>query len=213
MVEGDGSKKRLFGSYDMGLLRQCPCPVWLLKPEAKPDYKNIVAAIDVKDDYPADEQATRRALNLSVLQTAYSLVLAESAELHVVSVWSADHEGSMRSAGFLNRPAKEVDDYVDGVLSQYQKNYDSLLAEAAELVGPDAQSYLTPQVKLLKGEPKHLIPSYANEVNADLVVMGTVARTGIPGFIMGNTAEDILNGLNQSVLAIKPPNFSSPVKA
>ena len=41
--------------------------------------------------------------------------------------------------------------------------------------------------------------------------MGTVARTGIPGLIMGNTAEAILEQLDCSVLAIKPPGFVTPV--
>ncbi len=212
-AEDDGNKKRLFGSYDMGLLRQCPCPVWLLKPNMKPEYKCIVAAIDVKDDYPANELATRRELNLKVLQTAYSLALAESADLHVVSVWSAEHENAMRSSGFLKAPDAEINAYVESAKSNYQKNYDSLLAEATAMVGPDAETYLEPQAKLLKGEPKELIPEYADKVNADLVIMGTVARTGIPGFIMGNTAENILNRLNQPVLAIKPPEFISPVTA
>ena len=42
--------------------------------------------------------------------------------------------------------------------------------------------------------------------------MGTVARTGIAGLIMGNTAESILDQLEQSVIAIKPQGFVSPVK-
>jgi nucleotide-binding universal stress UspA family protein len=41
--------------------------------------------------------------------------------------------------------------------------------------------------------------------------MGTVARSGIPGLIMGNTAEAILTELECSVLAIKPPGFVTPV--
>jgi nucleotide-binding universal stress UspA family protein len=41
--------------------------------------------------------------------------------------------------------------------------------------------------------------------------MGTVARTGISGFFMGNTAETILNQLNCSVLAVKPHGFVTPV--
>ena len=35
--------------------------------------------------------------------------------------------------------------------------------------------------------------------------------TGIPGFIMGNTAEMILNQIDCSVLAIKPPDFVTPI--
>lgn len=41
--------------------------------------------------------------------------------------------------------------------------------------------------------------------------MGTVARTSLPGFFMGNTAEDVLSQLDCSVLAVKPPGFVTPV--
>jgi nucleotide-binding universal stress UspA family protein len=65
---------------------------------------------------------------------------------------------------------------------------------------------------MLRGEAKKVIPKLVGKLKADLVVMGTVARTGIPGFIIGNTAEAILNQLQCSVLAIKPSGFVSPVK-
>ena len=45
----------------------------------------------------------------------------------------------------------------------------------------------------------------------DLVVMGTVSRTGIPGLLIGDTAEVILNNLECSVLAVKPTGFVTPV--
>jgi nucleotide-binding universal stress UspA family protein len=38
-----------------------------------------------------------------------------------------------------------------------------------------------------------------------------VARTGIPGLIIGNTAESVLSKIDCSVLAVKPPNFITPV--
>ena len=50
------------------------------------------------------------------------------------------------------------------------------------------------------------------KLQADLVVMGTVARTGIAGLLIGNTAEAILEQVQCSVLAVKPPGFVSPVK-
>jgi universal stress protein E len=43
-------------------------------------------------------------------------------------------------------------------------------------------------------------------------VMGTLGRTGIPGFFIGNTAEEILQTTHASVLAIKPTGFVSPVE-
>lgn len=41
--------------------------------------------------------------------------------------------------------------------------------------------------------------------------MGTVARTGIVGFLMGSTAEFVLRELRGSVVAVKPPGFVTPV--
>ena len=44
------------------------------------------------------------------------------------------------------------------------------------------------------------------------MVMGTVCRTGVAGFFIGNTAENVLHQVNCSVLAVKPQGFVSPVK-
>ena len=41
--------------------------------------------------------------------------------------------------------------------------------------------------------------------------MGTVGRTGVAGLVVGNTAETILEQLQCSILALKPPGFVSPV--
>ena len=43
------------------------------------------------------------------------------------------------------------------------------------------------------------------------IVMGTVCRTGIPGFFIGNTAEYVLSRVHCSVLTMKPAGFVSPV--
>lgn len=62
-----------------------------------------------------------------------------------------------------------------------------------------------------RGNPREAIPGLARELKADLVVMGTVARTGIAGFIIGNTVESILDDIGCSELAVKPDGFVSPV--
>jgi nucleotide-binding universal stress UspA family protein len=78
-------------------------------------------------------------------------------------------------------------------------------------LGQDAIDYLKPQIHLIKGLARKEVPALSRQLEADLIVMGTVARTGIPGFIMGNTAEAILNQIDCSVLAVKPPGFVTPV--
>jgi nucleotide-binding universal stress UspA family protein len=64
---------------------------------------------------------------------------------------------------------------------------------------------------LVKGWAHKEIPALVRDLGADLVVMGTVARTGISGLLMGNTAEMILTQIDCSVLAVKPQEFVSPV--
>ncbi len=41
--------------------------------------------------------------------------------------------------------------------------------------------------------------------------MGTVGRTGIPGLIIGNTADEVLQTTKASIHAVKPEQFVSPV--
>jgi universal stress protein E len=52
----------------------------------------------------------------------------------------------------------------------------------------------------------------AREKEIDLIVMGTVGRTGLSGMLIGNTAEKILRHIACSVLAVKANGFRSPVK-
>lgn len=201
---------RVFGSEDMHLLRKCPCPVWLIKPEAPKSYRRILAAVDVDDDSPVAEQKTQQGLNRKILEMAGSLALSEFAELHVVHVWDAVGERLMR--GSLDKtPEVKIIAYVEEVRRHQEQRLNELLREVESNLGPDAMAYLTAQKHLIKGSARKEIPALAKKIDADLVVMGTVARTGVPGFFMGNTAETILNQIDCSVLAIKPPGFKSPV--
>ncbi len=201
---------RLFGSEDMHLLRKCPCPVWLIKPGKQKSYRRILAAVDVGDEYPPAELESRRALNRQILELASSLALSEFAELHVAHAWHAVAESAMRGA-FMHTPEDEVIAYVEQVRRQHVASLDGLMREVTGDLGQDALKYLKPRSHLVKGWAREEIPALAKRIDADLIVMGTVARTGVPGFIMGNTAETILNQIDCSVLAIKPPGFVTPV--
>ena len=201
---------RWFGSDDMHLLRKCPCPVWLIKPRTPKTYRRVLAAVDVDDADTPQETESRHSLNRQILEMAASLALAEFAELHIGSAWDAIGESVMHSA-FLHTPEEEVIAYVGQVRRHHATNLDDLMREVATYIGQDTLDYLKPQTHLVKGGPRKEIPALAKQIEADLVVMGTVARTGIPGFFMGNTAETILNQINCSVLAIKPPGFTTPV--
>lgn len=63
----------------------------------------------------------------------------------------------------------------------------------------------------LKGRPALTLIRRVEEEKIDTIVMGTVARVGIAGFFIGNTAETILGRVSCSVLAVKPEGFVTPV--
>ncbi|MCB1706717.1 MAG: universal stress protein [Halioglobus sp.] len=203
--------ERLFGSDDMNLLRMCPCPVWLVKPQKKKSYGCILAAVDVYDEYPPEELEIQYRLNQEILAAAASLALSEFAELHIVYAWHARSESAMRGA-YMHTTEAEIDAYLEQERRRHEVNLEALTREISNEQGQDRVDYLKPKTHLLKGWARKEIPAMAKELTADVIVMGTVARTGIPGIIMGNTAETILNQIDCSVLAIKPPGFETPVK-
>ncbi|MCW8906506.1 MAG: universal stress protein [Sedimenticola sp.] len=202
---------RFFAGDDMHLLRKCPCPVWMINPESGPSYQRILVAVDVDDNYPPDELEIRNALNEVVMEIAGSLAVSEFAELHVVHAWEAIGESALRNGAFISQPKADVDAYVEQVRRSNARRLDELIEHVTGTLGSDAMEYLKPQLHLQKGAARKEIPALARRLQVDCIVMGTVARTGIRGFFMGNTAETILGQIDCSVLAIKPPGFVTPV--
>ncbi len=209
-ASSSGLLGRLPGSEDMHLLRKCPCPVWLGKPNAPAKYRRILAALDVDEFCPPAELATRRELNFRILELAASLALAEFSELHLVHAWSAVGESAMRGS-FLMTPEEQIQAYVTAEEVRHAEALDRLLDEGGARIGGGALDYLKPVKHLLKGSARDEIPALAGQLSSDLVVLGTVARTGIPGLLMGNTAETLLHRLDCAVLALKPAGFITPV--
>ena len=56
-----------------------------------------------------------------------------------------------------------------------------------------------------------MIPGLAQEKHIDVIVLGTVCRTGVPGLSIGNTAERVPRQADCSVLTVKPEGFVTPV--
>ena len=88
---------------------------------------------------------------------------------------------------------------------------DRLLRKARKWIGPETYDAVKPKTHVSKGMAGKIIPTFARKLKIDLIVMGTVARTGIPGVFIGNTAESVLSQIDCSVLAVKPPEFVTPV--
>lgn len=207
-AENPSFVERLFGSNDMHLLRQCPCPVWLTRPDDKSNYGCILAAVDFNLDNLSD--TTNQSLNQLILELASSLALSDFASLHLVHVWDAPAEMTVRS--WADNPVEASMAYVGGERSRHESAFNRLRDQLRDQIGKEAYDHLSPQFHLRRGAASTVIPEVAKQLQADLVVMGTVARTGIAGLFIGNTAETILEQLQCSVLAVKPPGFVTPIK-
>lgn len=201
---------QLFGSEDLHLLRKCPCPVWLIKPEPQKTYRRILAAVDIDDTDAPEEQDPHDEMNQQILELASSMALSGFAELHIVHAWEATSESILRGE-LIHMPKERVMDFVEHERQNREAGLNRLIRKVDKKLGQDAFGFLKPQTHLIKGQPRKEIPALAKKIGADLIVMGTVARTGVPGFIIGNTAEAILGQIECSVLALKPPGFVTPV--
>ncbi len=200
-----GLREMLFSSTDKHLMRKCPCPVWIIKPTERQKYLRILAAVDQDTEEPVKD-----VLNRQILEMFSSMALAEYSEAHVVHAWQVFGEGLLKShkwdfsegefEAMLEEEAAERRRWLQGLVTQYGEIPDAGGSGAPEL-----------HLHVIKGPAEQVVPELARELEVDLVVMGTVARTGIGGFFMGNTAESILGDLDCSVLTMKPPGFTSPV--
>ncbi len=195
-----GPLGRLFGSTDMHLTRECPCPVWIFKPTWRRKFDRILAAVDPT---PTDDDA-RNTLNTVIMDLATSLAALENSALHIVHAWSVYAEAILRE-GYHILAKHELDRLTGEIEQQHNKWLQELL-----------QKYpldnLQHQVHLLKGDAGEVIPELANREQAELIIMGTVGRTGLAGFFIGNTAERVLGVVDYSVLTVKPETFVTPVK-
>lgn len=194
--EAGGLSSALFGSVDLHLLRKCPCPLWLLKPEGEPSLKRVLAAVDV-----GAEAEESRALNRLILELSTSLSVTHEAEIHVVHCWEAPGESLLQR----RVPPKEMERYRTRVLSRATALFRELLADFSEAVPAEHQH-------LLEGAPENRLVRFAEDERVDLIVMGTVGRSGIPGLLIGNTAEKVLSRVRCALLSAKPTGFVSPVE-
>jgi len=185
--------------FDMHLLRKCPCPVWMLMGPEDDNFNKIVATVDPE---PTGD-AARDKLDRLVMDLATSLGERDGAEVHALHAWFLQEEQALRHGRYTKAFSGEVEILVSREEEAARARVATLMADYPQV---DAAN-----IKVIKGNPGDVIADYAADEAADVIVMGTVGRTGLSGFIMGNTAETILNRVRCAVIAVKPEGFVSPV--
>ncbi len=196
-----GLISRMFGSVSMHLMRKCPCPVWVVKPGSGKSYRRILAAVDIFSD-PLDE--AEESINPLIVQLSSSLAQMDKSELHVIQVWDRPDEGWLGGPGGMGKDA------LRRLRHETKNELSGRLEHLIQTVG--GKDVGTVRTHLKRGEdPAESIVKLARQQKIDLLVMGTVCRTGLSGFLIGNTAEEVLGAVDCSVLTVKPQGFVSPV--
>ena len=163
------------------LLRRCPVPVLMASNSQREKRRRILATVDAGSSDPI-----QIGLNRKVLAAAAQLGAQLEAQVHavyVIPVSVVAKDLDLIDAKALERTARE-------------KHAAPLAAMAGEF-GIPARNIL-----IKAGQPDRVIPSMAARLKVDTVVMGTVGRTGVAGKVLGNTAEQVLQRLRTSMLAL-----------
>lgn len=176
------------------LLRKCPVPVWVVD-ESHEDGDVVVA---LGPDY--DDES--RLLNRTLLELGSSLAARQEVDLHVVHAWRVVGE-SLMLGGRVSLSDKEVSQ----LIAESEAAAHELVSDAVE----EVPSCRGATIHVKRGRPEDKVMEAVDEIRPSVVIMGTVARRGLAGMIIGNTAERVLLTLDASVMAVKPPWFESPV--
>lgn len=174
---------RKLGSVSMKLLRKCPCPVLAVKDDLSHGLRNVVAASDLLS---CGEQIS----NLAV-EIAHDW----GGKARLVHAFQIPFDVQMRH---------EEDDYV-------RKTSEDAIATMKAQLGAAADDSDGVSFHVGPLSPTQAVLAAADRFNADLVVMGSVGRGGVPGVLIGNTAERLLGRLDCSLLVVKPDDFISPI--
>ncbi|MDJ0771468.1 MAG: universal stress protein [Ilumatobacter sp.] len=175
------------------LQRKSPCPVWAIRPDRARN-RRILAALDTDDEH--------HGLDHRILSASSWLARPED-ELHIVTAWELMGEATLRSSPFIGANQHSVDELHERCEAEHRQVLENLVAE---------HSMPTDDIEL------HVRNSSAPEAIVDLVerhkinqlVIGTIGRSGLPGLLIGNTAEELLTEVTCSILVVKPPGFVTP---
>ncbi len=173
--------RTLFTNTDWHLIRSCPAPLWLVKPDTSMDEPIVLVAVDPMHDN--DKPAT---LDARLVAEGFAV---------------ADQLGGVVHVFHAYNPFIDPDDpkrVEDAHVSAMQKL-------ATDLQVPDERTHVRP------GNTVDLLPQLAREIGAAVVVMGAVSRSRLEHAIVGSTAENVLDLLPCDVMIVKPKGFISPV--
>ena len=185
-------KSVIFTPTDWHLVRKCPTPVLFVKDMTWPAHGNILAAVNA-----VSENEQHLSLNKRIIKDAQFLCDLAGAKLNLVNAYPATPVNI----------AIEIPEFNPGLYNEsVKKHHHEATNELANEFNLTSE-----QCFIEEGLPEDVIPDVAKRLNSELVVIGTVGRTGLSAALVGNTAEHVIDSLDCDVLALKPDGYVSPL--
>ena len=123
----------------------------------------------------------------------YARMLAESCGARVVALYVAP---SLTQYVEFHVQASYIDDFVTGIVSGASETMDSFVKQYFK--GVEAEG------RVVSGYAAEEIVNVAEEINADMIVLGTHGRKGIDKILFGSVAEKVIKTAKVPVLSMRP---------
>ncbi|MDH3533817.1 MAG: universal stress protein [Gammaproteobacteria bacterium] len=190
--------RALLTNTDWSLIRTCPVPLWLVKPRDMEDAPLFIAAID-----PMNQHDKPAALDDEILHLAKMLGKTSGGAVHAFHSYDPRIAVATATANAYIPVSLPFDEIEQQMHEDHQKRFGEITS-FHEI--DDEHSHL------VAGLAHEELPAIADELDADVVIMGAVARNRWKRLFIGATAERTLEHLPCDLLIVKPDWFQTPVE-
>ncbi len=179
---GHRSESLFHTPCDWKLIRSLSIPVLIASQQRWKCNHVVMAAID-----PASNDDEHRELNKTILEWTKKWAQTFDAELHIV--YSIPVSNLLKQLDVID--VREHERKHRGEAEQQLK------ALLSDFDLPNVHTHIT------AGPPEKTIPHWANELKAELVIMGSMGRQGLKGLVVGNIAEKVMHRLRTDSLIVE----------
>lgn len=186
-------KRSIFTNTDWNLIRNCPGQLLLVKPRDVADHPQVIAAVD-----PLHEHDKPSELDDRIVEAAVNYCASTGGTLHICHAFDPAPALAVSADAVtmpLAVPAREL---IETLRSTHTRAVHKLVDERG--LGRD-------NIHIHQGPAHEVLLDLADELHADLVVMGAVSRSALQRLFLGSTAEKLLDRLPCDVLIVKPEGF------
>lgn len=182
-----GIDAMFLGSVSEGVMLRSPCPVVIVKADAKKDagsFKKILVAVD------------NSAFSAAAIKWMKSIHWSKEAQFKLITVVAPLIEAieSLQDAAAVADINLRHDKTLEDAKNELQVN-------ATVLSGQIAAESITTQVA--EGDPRDVILGAAENMKADLIIMGSHGRTGLDKLLIGSVSQAVAVQAECSVAIVR----------